>query len=265
VSKGNIPLFNFGYHDKKDWLEKISKIAKEEPWGQDRKVLELYLRANFEIAKQKSKVYENEKDNKAFWKAGYLVNDVSDPIWLVYDLNKRDHPKWHFKEIYTGECPIHTDDDDFQVKFQVKYEPPEFNSSWKIYFNQKNLEHMLKDSANQRRLFKVFGDLADNAHLIFRVIYGEVELKRKEEIVIPQWYYNDYQFLMPLYLTQPNKVELAATLTPNSSLGRYEVNTLLLPHYSYAYARSVVKSRASFANWMLLTDEELNQIDEEEE
>lgn len=256
----SVPLFNFGYHGM-DWLEKISKTAKEEPWGQNYKVLELYLRANFEMAKQQDRVYEDEDNDIAFWKTGYLVNDVSDPLWLVYNLNRRDHPKWHFKNIHTGECPIHGLDNDFQVK----YSPPEFNSLWKIYFNQKNLEHMLNDSANRERLSKVFGSLADNDHLIFRVIYGEVELKRKEEVVIPQWYRNDYQFLMPLFLTQPDKVELAATLTPNPTLKRYEVNTLLLPHYSYAYARSVVKSRASFANWMLLTEEELNQTYAEDE
>ncbi len=70
---------------------------------------------------------------------------------------------------------------------------------------------------------------------------------------------------MPLFLTQSDKVELTAVLQPDPVLKRYVVKTLLLPYYAYAYARAVVKSRASFADWMMLSEEELSKAAPEEE
>ena len=72
-------------------------------------------------------------------------------------------------------------------------------------------------------------------------------------------------FLMPLFLTQSDRVELTAALEPDPTMGRYMVRTLLLPQYAYAYARALVKSRASFADWMMLSEDELNKAGADED
>jgi hypothetical protein len=104
-----------------------------------------------------------------------------------------------------------------------------------------------------------------NDHLAFRAIYGEIQLKRKEEVVLPQWYGGEYQFLMPLFLTQPDRVELTAPLQPDPALKRYVVRTLLLPHFAYAGTRALVKSRANFADWMMLSEDELKAAPTEDD
>ena len=247
------PLYNFAFHEA-NWLKIIAEHTKKEPWGENNKVLELYLRATFELAKQQNKVHEDK--TMAFWKAGYLINEMSDPVWLVYQRNKGNKKyQWIFKKVHVGNCPLR---DKETSDFQITINPPKFNANWHIHINQSSIDHIYHDEANVKRLELVFKDLAKNSHLIFRTILGEIELNRKSETVIPQWYFGDYQFLMPLFLTQAEKVDLAATLTPNLPMKRYEIRTLLLPHYSYAYARPLVKSRTAFANWMLLTDSELN-------
>lgn len=261
----DVPLFNFAWHPVPKWLEKVAKISKSEPWGKNYKVLELYLRANFEIAKQQSKVYEDPKKNIAFWRAGSLVNLASDPIWLIYKGNKRsDQQPWSFKDVYTGNSPIPDID---AREYHITYGLPEFHSDWPIHFEQPNIEHILRDLENRKRLEDIFRTALKgkfNEHLIFRAIYGEIELKRKEGVVISQWYNGDYQFLMPLYLTQADKVEMTAALQPDPVQCRYTVKTLLLPAYAYAYARTLVKSRASFADWIMLSEEELNEVGTEE-
>ena len=82
---------------------------------------------------------------------------------------------------------------------------------------------------------------------------------------MPQRYHNNYAFVMPLFLTQPNKVDLTAALVPDIAMKRYVVKTLLLPYYAYAYTRSVVKSRDMFAEWMLLSEEDLEKAQENDE
>lgn len=269
MSKGlhpfpNIPLWNFAYHPHPAWLENIAAVAKPEPWGTNYKVLELYLRANFEIAKRQGKIFEDRTKDVAFWRAGNLMNTTADPLWLVYHRNKRDFPYWQLKDIITGDSP----NGDDPRKYEVKYEYPEFHGDWLIHFEQANLDHILRGTRNVERLKKVFTDALGgkfNEHLIFRAIYGEIQLKRKEEAVLPQWYHGDYQFVMPLFLTQTEKVDLTAALEPEEPLRRYVVKTLLMPNYAYAYTRSVVKSRDMFAAWMLLNEKELEVAPIEEE
>lgn len=82
---------------------------------------------------------------------------------------------------------------------------------------------------------------------------------------MPQWYHGEYKFLMPLFLTQPDHVELTAALDPDPPMKRYIVRSLLLPHYAYSYARALVKSRASFADWMMLPEADLNSAVTDEE
>ena len=261
---GKVPLYNFAYHPWETW-ERIAQVVKPEPWGKDYKVLELYLRANFEIAKSQGKVYENHDENVAFWRAGCLVNVTSDPVWLVYHRNTRDRPYWEFKDITTGDAPI---PDVEQGVHDIHYDLPEFHTDWLIHFEQWNLNHMLGDERNQKRLEAAFGGVFAGEfrqHFVFRAIYGELQLKRKEQVVIPQWYRGDYQFLMPLCLLSDDRVDLTAALSPEPAMRRYSVRTLLCPAYAYAYARSVIRSRTQFADWMLLSEAELDIDDSAEE
>lgn len=256
---GNVALFDFAYHGQ-DWLAKIADVAKGEPWGKDLKVLELVLRANFEIAKQQNRVYENPEKGVAFWKPGYMVSKAADQLWLIYEKNKEGRKqKWAFKHVCVGYNPIQEPLN--AADYQIKYEPKEFNPAWDIFIDQKHLSHIL--SENKPRLESVFGkEMAKNSHLLFRAIYGEIMLEKKEATtIIPQWYSNEYQFLMPLYLTQSEKVELTAALTIDNIMQRYQLRTLLHPTYAYAYARAVVKSRAQFGAWLTLDDTTLNNVD----
>lgn len=152
MPKPVIPLFNFAWHQK-GWLEEITKIAKPEPWGHNHKILELYLRANFEIAKSQGKVHEDKTRSVAFWRAGSLVNMTSDPIWLVYKANRRQADQyWEFEKPVSGDTPLGMD----RATFELKYTPPEFQRDWQIHFEQGGIKHMLGDNRNRSRLKEVF-------------------------------------------------------------------------------------------------------------
>jgi hypothetical protein len=257
VWKQDVPLYRFGFHWYPRFLEDVAWAARPEPWGTGMKTLELYLRANYEIAKSQSRVYEDRSRGIAFWRAGSLVSATSDPLWMLYDRNRHRDPFWHFRQVLVGRPPELTDPDDLSLE----YRPPEFHRDWLIHFQQGSLEHMLGDGPNRERLQTVLQQALGrfSEHLVLRAIYGEIQMKRKEEAVIPQWYHGDYQFLMPLHLTQPERVELTAALQPDPAMRRYIVRTLLLPHHAYAYARSVVKTRDAVPDWMLLSERELSQ------
>lgn len=257
-----VPLYTFAYHAPK-WLEVVHGNLKAESWGKDYKILELYLRANFEIAKQQQKVLENEENGFAIWRAGYLMTPSMDPVWMYYERNDDKYrQKWNFAGVKIGESPILGVD---AADYSVCYDAPQFNPKWDIYIDPRNFRHILED--NRDRLRAVLGeDVTKNPHRLFRTIYGEVMLERKEAAgVIPQWYMGGYNFLMPLSLTQPDSVDLTAALTIDDTMERYQLRTLLLPQYAYANARAIVKSKAQFAAWAMLDESTLNSACYEED
>lgn len=250
-----VPLFTFANHGP-NWLDEVASKTFDEPWGKDNKILEIYLRANFEIARQQGKVYENESQNLAFWRPGFLVNPIMTPIWMVYEKNDpRYKQKWNFCDVVEGDTPATgiTGKD-----YSLTYEYPEFNPEWDIYIDTQNQKHFIE--ANNDRLVSVLGkEAASNEFRAFRTIYGEIMLERKNAAnIIPQWYNHTYNFLMPLYLTQSDKIDLFAALTIEEAKCRYHLRTLLYPHYAYANARAVVKSRSQFALFSLLKASDLD-------
>jgi len=260
-SNGKTLLFNFAYHPMDSWLETVKDNIKAEPWGKGLYLLKKYIQVNFEIAQKQGKVYENPDDNIALWRPGYLINEVADPVWLKYVRNRKSSDvKWFFSGVCSGDSPhkgVHIED------YQIDYKIPEFNYSWRMFLDQQSLDHIFEDEQNFFRLKQVFGDeISQNRHLIFRVLFGEISLQQRDVLAIPQWYHGDYHFLVPLFLTQPNHMELAATLTPNEKLNRYDISTLLLPGQAYGSARPVARSRKILPQWLQLTKDEIARDNE---
>jgi hypothetical protein len=83
---GQIPLFDFAFHDRM-WLNQIAEAVKSEPWVKPDRfhVLQTYLKANFEIAKRQNLIYEDSR--QAIWKPDYLLSKTNEPIYLIYKLN----------------------------------------------------------------------------------------------------------------------------------------------------------------------------------
>lgn len=258
---GKNPLFNFAYHPYDSWLETVRENIKAEPWGQGLYILKKFLQVNFEIAQSQGKIYENFDDGVAFWRPGYLINEVADPVWLKYIRNRKSQDvKWFFNGVCSGDSPyrgVNIED------FQIRYEIPEFDYSWRMFLDQQSLDHIFEDPQNYYRLKQVFGeDISKNRHLIFRVLFGEISLQQRDVLAVPQWYHGGYHFLVPLFLTQPNQMELAATLTPNEKLNRYDISTLLLPGQAYGSVRPVARSRKILPQWLQLSSEDIARDNE---
>ena len=135
-----VALYTFGNHSP-GWLETVHENLKAEPWGKNLKVLELYLRINFEIAKQQQKVYEDDSAGIAIWRAGFLVTPTMDPVWMYYERNNPKYPqKWNFKGVKIGETPLQGITVDIS-NYSVKYDPPEFKPKWEIYIDPRNFKH----------------------------------------------------------------------------------------------------------------------------
>ena len=253
-------LRDFANHNMLGILNNLRNELMEEPWGKNNRILSTYINVNFEIAYEEKKVYENEKDNIAFWKVGNLVSVAGDPLWFVYGLNENGAQKWDFEKCHYGSFPPVYLDNMSIDEFQVEYRFPQFHSSWQLRLEPPTIKHIM--GRNRDRLISVFGnELSQNDHMLLRTILGELELQKKRSDIMNQWYFGKYQFLMPLYLKKPNEVSLTATLEPLDEIKCYKVRTLLYPEYAYPHIRAVIKNRSTITGWMDISDTELDSLD----
>lgn len=241
-------------------LAELKSSLMAEPWGTNSKILSQYINVNFEIAYSEGRIFEDKDQGTAFWKVGNLVSLAGDPLWFIYEMNPRGTQPWNFKKPHYGTVLPISNLNKLIDDFQIQYQTPPFFSSWQFILEPQTVEHIMNE--NKERLESVFGaELARNSHMLFRTILGELELQKKRSDVMNQWYFGKYQFLMPLYLKNADKVSLTATLEPLDEVKQYKIRTLLYPEYAYPHVRAIVKNRSAITGWMSVDDAELQGLD----
>lgn len=108
-----------------------------------------------------------------------------------------------------------------------------------------NTEHILGDEANIQRLPESVRDTW-NLPLLLETA---VELGRRRavvypSIIVPQVFQSDVQFLIPIFLTNPERPDLAMALSPMD--GYYYGHTCLTLQMAYLNARLIARPMASW-------------------
>ena len=227
-------LFDFAYIP--DWygqLEELEGMVLPEPWqfkrpsietkNQDTPILERYIHIifrkqsiDYNSAKEKeeaAKYFHIEKECACFHTG--LYTERYKAIYAFFDRNKRRESMldWYFR----GFCD--------EVSPRLKYIEPlperphyhvtgrgaSFNPDWPI---RVKVEHILGDEENMGRIpYRI--RRAKNLPLLLETA---VELARRKAviepgIVVPQGYQGRIQYLLPVYLTNMKKPDLAMTLS----------------------------------------------------
>ena len=115
-----------------------------------------------------------------------------------------------------------------------------FNPEWPI---RVNVNHILGDEENLERIPNKIRK-AKNLPLLFEtaVELGIRKAVIEPGLVVPQGYQGRVQYLLPIYLTNMQKPDLAMTLTVMD--GYYLGNTCLTLEMAYLNARVVVRPMA---------------------
>jgi len=246
VLRNTCPVYDFGYHANPDYLVKLERLVAPEPWGRDLRFLAAYLRARFEMAQMDGAVHESSERCQAAWNTR-LFTAAGEEIWLVYRVNQRAVPCWQLDDIRRGK-PGWVDPDGMpQSEVGVR----EFRHEWPILVDEA---HIMREPDHFERIRQAIpcGCPSASDHVVFRAVCGEIEFERKTRQVIPQWYHGHYQFLMPLRLTAPDRVDLVAALMTDTDEARYIVKTVLPIEFAYAHARVLVKHPGDLPRWMQL-------------
>ncbi len=253
-------LFDFAYVP--DWfgqLDELKQMALPESWqfkkpavetkNQDTPILERYINTifrkqaieyNSEPDKQKASKYIHIENECVCFHTG-LYTPRYKGIYAYFDRNKRcDSTRdWHLRcfcdELSSRLKYIEPLPD--RPVFNMLQQGMNFNPEWNI---RVNVEHILCDAENLERIPTKIRK-AKNLPLLLETA---VELARRKAViepglVPPQGYMGKMQYLLPIYLTNMDKPDLAMTLTPMD--GYYLGNTCLTLEMAYLNARAIAK------------------------
>ena len=258
-------LFEFAYVP--DWygqLNELATMALPEPWrfkkpaaatrNTDTPILERYINMIF---RKQSIDYNTEPNPNKAAKFFHVENEYAcfhtglydhryKAIYGCFERNKKLDTtfRWYFH----GFCD--------EVSPRLKYIEPlperpgypmiqngiNFNPEWSI---RVNVDHILGDTENLERIpAKV--RKAKNLPLLLETA---VELARRKAVVepglvVPQGYQNRLQHLIPIYLTNMKKPDLAMTLSVMD--GYYLGNTCLTLEMAYLNARMIARPTAGW-------------------
>ena len=227
-------LFDFAYVP--DWygqLDELSKLALPEPWrfkkpiyktkNEDTPILERYIHIVF---RKQSIDFNSERDARKA--AGYfhvenecacfhtgLYTSRYKGIYACFDRNhkKTSMKDWYFRGFCDELSPFlkYVQPLPQMPSYYMAQNGAGFQPDWPI---RVNVEHILGDTENLERIPAKIRK-ARNLPLLFETA---VELGRRKTVVepgliVPQGYQGKMQYLLPIYLTNEKKPDLALTLT----------------------------------------------------
>lgn len=263
-------LFEFAYIP--DWyeqLETLKKTALPETWSfkkpqyeyknQTTPILERYIQQvfrrqafEFNLANKKEQAgkYLFINDEFACFHTG-LYNQRYKAIYGAFTLNKKPEPsfKWYFQGFVDEMSSLMLQAEPLPQSpiYDMAQYGAQYNQGWNI---RVNVEHILSDEENLERIPSKIRR-AKNLPLLLEtgVEYARRKASVDYSIVVPQLYRNKVQYLLPIYLTNMEKADMAMALT--AMQGYYLGHTCLTLEMAYLNARMIGKPAASWLTSLL--------------
>ena len=110
-------------------------------------------------------------------------------------------------------------------------------------------EHIFGDENNNQRI----PETIRNSHMKSALFNAAIERAKKQidanyKVAVPQYYNNKLQLLLPMYLTNPIKPDLALALSRDDKNKCYLGHTCLTIEWAYNNARLIAKPDS---DWLL--------------
>jgi hypothetical protein len=257
-------LFDFAYCPGfKDKINYLANICPED-WGKpdsykNHPVLHNYIKHTF------SKIYEDYDSASSEEKGIYIK--IKDDNFLVFNTGLYDS---NWQRVFAYFMPYSNSEDEskkwrldsFSTEYQLSAmgirELPKkaknFNDINELVFNLDyeivpQYNHIFDDENNNQRI----PEIIRNSHMKRTLFDAAIELAKKRidenyKVAVPQYYGNKIQLLLPMYLTNPIKPDLALTLTRDDEAKCYLGNTCITMEWAYNNARLIAKPNS---DWLL--------------
>lgn len=230
--------------------EKWSYSGKE-----DFGILRSYLSYTFEkLWQEREIVNENERayyiyvdDKQACFNTG-LYDKSWQPIYYYCTPNPRpNYQPWQFTSFYNSYTIKYTGMSPTDISSLRR--PNYFEDPSALIFDVNlpivpQWEHILYDEENYMRIPEQIRN--NGRDFCQNVLMGSITSVKKRieanyKTIVPQWYRGKIQLLAPLYMTNPDKPELALVLSISEDHTQYYGHTCLTTEMAYNNARVIAR------------------------
>jgi hypothetical protein len=205
-------------------------------------ILRNYLDHTFRRLRSENKIGVTDDGNFSCFNTGLVTGNLEE-IFALFEINKAPHKRsnWFFRKF------IKKSDRDFLIHFSQK--EPEFANYFDqpelLIFNPKlqlitDVDHIIED--NTHRFPETIRGLTSReirTRLIGAIDDISKRVKINYKLAIPQFYDNKFQLLLPLYLDNGDKPDLALVVEKINS-STYSARTCLTIGMAYNNARLIV-------------------------
>lgn len=251
-------LTNFCYlPDYKDKVEDLVKLARNERWDyktdpQDvpHKILVNYINHTFQ------RLYELQKKNpglnfivaSASWRCFNtgLFTENFEPIYAFMEPNDHGYlAKWKLKGFYKQSAR------ELRKIANLPSRAEYFDSVEDLIYDTHyelriDIDHILEDERNRERIPTQYRNIP-NLPMLFRgaaLEYAKIRIMENYKAAVPQYFHGKIQFLIPISLGDPKKVDLSLAVGKEGDV--YTGHTCLTLDMAYNNARLIAKPESDW-------------------
>lgn len=211
-------------------------------------ILSSYLNFTFMRIQDEDKILYSTDGGRACFNTGLLGRTYGEEIYAFFERNRNGagNQDWFFRQFATNSNAIRRS---LMNGFAGMPEVAEYYNAENyrdLFFNleYKTIivsEHVVEDNA-----FRLPTRFQDNPHLAMSTIQGAIDklyakVRRNYKIAVPHWHDGRIQLLLPLYLTDPHKPDLALVAERVDAQKCYVIRTILTMDMAYKDARLICR------------------------
>lgn len=239
-------------------VQELADMARPERWSYaetpgTRKniILENYVYHTFNRLRAQQKAnpelnYIYETDTEMCFNTGLFTPNF-EPIFVLFDRNDTERrAKWKLRGFYKESAA------ELSQISPLPERASYFDSISDLMFDTRlemriNIDHILEDERNRKRIPEQYRDMS-NLPMLFRAAldYAKIRVKENYKAAVPQYYHGRIQFLLPISLGDPKKVDLS--LAVGARNGVYTGHTCLTLDMAYNNARLIAKPES---DWLI--------------
>lgn len=211
-------------------------------------ILASYLNFTFMRLQEESKIIYSEDGCRACFNTGLLGRKYGGDIYAFFDRNRNggSNQDWFFKQFATQSDAMRRN---LMNGFSVSPEVAEYYNAENyrdLFFNLEYTTIVVADHIVEDNISRFPEMMRDNLHLASAALQGAVDklysqVRRNYKLAVPHWHEGHIQLLLPLYLSDPHKADLALVVERVDAQKCYVARTILTMDMAYKDARLICR------------------------
>lgn len=245
------------------WLPyyQLSDLAQPERWQSDEmdggrrrfpegnmEILASYLNFTFMRLQEEAKIIYSEDGCRACFNTGLLGRKYGGDIYAFFDRNRNggSNQDWFFKQFATQSDAMRRN---LMNGFSGSPEVAEYYNAENyrdLFFNLEYTTIVVADHIVEDNISRFPEMMRDNLHLASAALQGAVDklysqVRRNYKLAVPHWHDGHIQLLLPLFLSDPHKADLALVVERVDAQKCYVARTILTMDMAYKDARLICR------------------------